>query len=114
MRLDLPRNDLYPATTILVPLPMSSLHYFIAKVTPTCIAFELLRLARTVTEGRPGKFTIGDRSPLDVARLKARRQPLETDAQIPGNAAASVVNLDASNARFVFSSLWQCRHVERG
>ena len=81
-RVDLPKNDLYPASSIFVPLPSSSLHLFVAKITAAGIAFELLRLVRAPADGGVMKFAIGDRSELDLARLKARRT--QADGGQPG------------------------------
>lgn len=57
-----------------VPLPTSPLHYFVTKVSARGIVFELVRLARVPMEGGVGtKLVIGDRSPMDLSRLRDRR-----------------------------------------
>lgn len=71
---DLAKSDLLPASTIFVPLPSSSLHYLVGKLTPLGISFELLRLARVPADSGIGiKLAVRDRSPMDLAKLKARR-----------------------------------------
>jgi hypothetical protein len=72
---DLAKNDLNPAATVFVPLPSCSFHYFVAKVTPLGIIFELLKLVRVPADNGVGmKLGIGDRSPLDLGKLRGRRQ----------------------------------------
>ncbi|KAK8844610.1 hypothetical protein IAR55_006457 [Kwoniella newhampshirensis] len=72
---DLAKVDLHPATTIFVPLPTSLSHYFVAKVTPNGIAFELLKLSRVPHEvGLGFKYAVGDRTSMDLAKLRARRK----------------------------------------
>lgn len=71
---DLSKTDLNPATTVFVPLPVSQSHYFVAKVTPTGIAYELLKLLRVAMESGAGfKMAVGDRIPIDLGKLVDRR-----------------------------------------
>ena len=72
---DLTKNDLHPASCIYVPLPTSSAHYFMAKIGLEGVTFELLKLSRVPADNGVGtKLSIGDRSPMDLARLRTRRQ----------------------------------------
>lgn len=73
--LDLAKADLHPATSIFIPLPSSSLHYFVAKINPQGIAFELLKLARVQAESGIGtKLVVGDRTPMDLGKMRERRK----------------------------------------
>ncbi|ORX34998.1 hypothetical protein BD324DRAFT_603832 [Kockovaella imperatae] len=94
---DLPKNDLFPASSVFVPLPTSTLHHLVAKVTPAGIVFELLRLVRTPSDGGVMKFAIGDRSVLDMARLKARRPRGSVDRGVEA-AGATVADPTGVNA----------------
>lgn len=68
---DLAKADLHPATSIFIPLPSSSLHYFVAKINPQGIAFELLKLARVQAESGIGtKLVVGDRTPMDLGKMR--------------------------------------------
>ncbi|OCF71301.1 hypothetical protein I204_07928 [Kwoniella mangroviensis CBS 8886] len=74
---DLAKVQLHPATTILIPLPSTSSHYFVTKVTQGGLAFELLKTIKVPIENGLGvgtKAAVGDRIPLDLEKLKARRQ----------------------------------------
>ncbi|RSH89438.1 mediator complex subunit [Saitozyma podzolica] len=72
---DLAKADLHPATSIFIPLPSSSLHYFVAKINPQGIAFELLKLARVQAESGIGtKLVVGDRTPMDLGKMRERRK----------------------------------------
>jgi hypothetical protein len=78
VRLDLARNELHPASSIFVPLPTSPLHYFTARVTPSGLVFELLKLARvtvpaTATAAAGSKMDVGDRIVVEVQKLRDRR-----------------------------------------
>ncbi|KAK4683698.1 mediator of RNA polymerase II transcription subunit 14, partial [Tremellales sp. Uapishka_1] len=71
---DLAKADLHPASTIFVPLPTSQSHYFVAKVTSLGVVFELLKLARIPADNGVGmKMSVGDRTPLDLSRVRERR-----------------------------------------
>lgn len=72
---ELAKTDLHPVTTVLVPLPTSpSTHYLSAKIGPTGLQFELIRLAKVVSETGVGmKATVGDRMNLDLGKLRRRR-----------------------------------------
>ncbi|CAK9786479.1 hypothetical protein CC85DRAFT_270293 [Cutaneotrichosporon oleaginosum] len=71
---DLSKTDLHPSTTVFVPLPVSQNHYFVAKVTTKGIAYELLKLLRVPMEGNGGmKMSVGERIPIDLAKLVERR-----------------------------------------
>lgn len=73
--LELAKNELHPAATIFVSLPTCPLHYLVAKLSPLGINFELLRLGRVTAESGIGvKLAIKERSPMDLAKLKARRK----------------------------------------
>ncbi|WWD22838.1 hypothetical protein CI109_107332 [Kwoniella shandongensis] len=72
---DLGKADLHPATTIFVPLSSSTTHYFITKVTPNGVAFEALKLIRVTNDTGLGlKLAIGDRTTMDLDKLRARRK----------------------------------------
>ena len=80
--LDLVKHDLHPAATIFVPLPNSSLHHFVAKVSARGIEFELLKLARVFLSNAVGmKLEVSDRSPMDLGRLRTRRVKKELDGK---------------------------------
>ncbi|BEI89208.1 uncharacterized protein CcaverHIS019_0205700 [Cutaneotrichosporon cavernicola] len=68
------KSDLHPSSTVFVPLPVSQNHYFVAKVTTKGIAYELLKLLRVPMEGNGGmRMSVGDRIPIDLAKLVERR-----------------------------------------
>jgi mediator of RNA polymerase II transcription subunit 14 len=53
---------------------VSQNHYFVAKVTTKGIAYELLKLLRVPMEGNGGmKMSVGERIPIDLAKLVERR-----------------------------------------
>lgn len=71
---DLSKTDLHPSSTVFVPLPVSQSHYFVAKVMPSGIAYELLKLLRVPMDNSAGmKMAVGDRIPIDLAKLVDRR-----------------------------------------
>jgi len=71
---DLAKNDLHPASSIFVPLPTSSMHYFMAKVGQQGITFELVKLVKVTADSGIGtKLSVGDRTPMDLARMRSRR-----------------------------------------
>ncbi|ORY27374.1 hypothetical protein BCR39DRAFT_589263 [Naematelia encephala] len=72
---DMAKNELHPASTVFVPLPTSELHHLTARVAGQGVAFELVKLVRSPSEAGLGmKLAIGDRSPVDLVRLRARRK----------------------------------------
>jgi len=71
---DLAKNDLHPASSIFVPLPTSPMHYFMAKVGQQGITFELVKLIRATADSGVGtKLAVGDRTPMDLMRMRSRR-----------------------------------------
>lgn len=72
---DLSKTDLHPTSTLFVPLPVSQSHYFVCKVTPDGIAYELLKLLRVPMDNGAGlKMSVGDRVPIDLVKLLERRK----------------------------------------
>ncbi|OCF33140.1 hypothetical protein I316_05185 [Kwoniella heveanensis BCC8398] len=105
---DLAKADIHPLTTIFVPLPSSTMHYFIARATPSGLSFELLRLARVPIENGLGvglKLAIGDRTALDLEKLKTRRKGKHLDAPTGSTPASNfeVENRDLKDL-FLFSN----------
>lgn len=89
---DLAANDLQPASTIYVPLPTSELHLLVAKVTTQGIVFELLKLSKVPADNGIGvKTAVGDRSPMDLTRLRMRRLNREQNADSSADATPGVV-----------------------
>jgi hypothetical protein len=112
-RVDLAKADLHPATTIFITLPSSSLHYFVAKVTPQGIAFELLKLARVQMDSGIGtKLVVGDRTPMDLAKMRERRKERLGKRERPGEGEAEMdegkVEAPAASGD-VELSRWVCR-----
>lgn len=71
---DLAKSDLHPASSIFVPLPTSNMHYFMAKVGQQGITFELVKLVRVTADNGVGtKLSVGDRTPMDLMRMRSRR-----------------------------------------
>ncbi|WVF66324.1 hypothetical protein IAT40_001064 [Kwoniella sp. CBS 6097] len=105
---DLAKADIHPLTTIFVPLPSSTMHYFIARATPSGLSFELLRLARVPIENGLGvglKLAIGDRTALDLEKLKTRRKGKDSDISAGSTSTSNfeVENRDLKDL-FLFSN----------
>ena len=97
---DLAKNDLHPASSIFVPLPTSSVHYLVAKVILQGIAFELLKLSKIPADGGVGfKLAIGDRSPMDLVRLRVRRTEREQASNKNTNGAAGDVTQSDTSSK---------------
>lgn len=72
---DLIKADLHPVTTVFVPLASSPNHYFVTKAVQNGIVFELLKVAKVPNENELGmKYMVGDRTMMDLGKLKARRK----------------------------------------
>lgn len=72
---DLIKADLHPVTTVFVPLASSPNHYFVTKAVQNGIVFELLKVAKVPNENGLGmKYMVGDRTMMDLGKLKARRK----------------------------------------
>ncbi|WVR03276.1 hypothetical protein IAU60_000267 [Kwoniella sp. DSM 27419] len=90
---DLAKADLHPATTIFVPLPASTEYYFIAKISPLGLSYDLLRVTRVPLEnglGRAMKLAIGERTNLDLGKIRLRRRGLN-DASDPSSSSAGAL-----------------------
>lgn len=91
---DLSKTDLHPSTTVFVPLPVSQSHYFVAKVTPTGIAYELLKLLRVPMDSSAGmKMAVGDRIPIDLGKLVDRRAAKGVKRGLEDDATAELGDL---------------------
>lgn len=72
--LDMARADLHPAATIFLPLPTSSTHHLITKVTALGIVFEVLQLIRVQADNGAGvKLGVGERVGVDLGMIRSRR-----------------------------------------
>lgn len=71
---ELTKTDLQPSSTIFVPLAVSTSHYFVSKITPEGVAYELLWLLRVPMENGGCRMAIGDRTPIDLQKLMERRR----------------------------------------
>lgn len=71
---ELTKTDLQPSATIFVPLAVSNSHYFVSKITPEGVAYELLWLLRVPMENGGHRMAVGDRTPIDLAKLMERRR----------------------------------------
>lgn len=112
---DLDKTDLMPHSTLFVPLPVSESHYFVVKATENGLAYELLKLLRVPIDAYGGlKLAIGDRTPIDLAKLverrntKSNKRSLEDDDETVEQLAtklenASLVASVAPTCRFQFN-----------
>ncbi|WVQ93944.1 hypothetical protein IAU59_001022 [Kwoniella sp. CBS 9459] len=112
---DLAKADIHPLTTIFVPLPSSTMHYFIARATPLGLSFELLKLARVPIENGLGvglKLAIGDRTALDLDKLKTRRKSKKSDNPAGLTAASNfeVENRDLKDL-YLFSNALVAQNI---
>lgn len=101
---DLSRNDLHPASSIFVPLPSSTMHYFMAKLGAAGVSFELIKLARVPADKGIGtKMSVQDRIPLDLVKMKSRR--LERAKLGGGEGYASAIDglVSASRSAIFFA-----------
>ncbi|EKD02252.1 hypothetical protein A1Q2_03399 [Trichosporon asahii var. asahii CBS 8904] len=71
---ELTKTDLQPSSTIFVPLAVSQSHYFVSKITPEGVAYELLWLLRVPMENGGYRMAVGDRTPIDLQKLMERRR----------------------------------------
>ncbi|KIR37685.1 hypothetical protein I307_06071 [Cryptococcus deuterogattii 99/473] len=72
---DLIKADLHPIITVFIPLASSPNHYFVAKAVQNGIVFELLKVAKVPNENGLGmRYIVGDRTMMDLGKLRARRK----------------------------------------
>lgn len=103
---ELTKTDLQPASTIFVPLAVSQSHYFVSKITPEGVAYELLWLLRVPMENGGYRMAVGDRTPIDLQKLmerrrtKAHKRVRDEDDAAPAAAAAWNDEAQAVKCRF--------------
>ncbi|OXG84460.1 hypothetical protein C349_02506 [Cryptococcus neoformans var. grubii Br795] len=98
---DLIKADLHPVTTVFVPLASSPNHYFVTKAVQNGIVFELLKVAKVPNENGLGmKYMVGDRTMMDLGKLKARRKGGD---EKPQRSAFEVENKDLKDL-FILSN----------
>lgn len=68
------KADLHPASTIFLPLPTSSSHHLVTKITALGINFEVLQLVRVPAENNVGvKLAVGERTTAELGMIRGRR-----------------------------------------
>jgi mediator of RNA polymerase II transcription subunit 14 len=86
------KNDLHPASSIFVPLPSSSTHYFMAKLGLAGVSCELIKLVRVQGDkGFGAKLVVSERIPLDLSKMRSRR-----DERAKGASETAMERLSAS------------------